>query len=180
MPYAAPRMDPHHSAGEPEPMIVGWTPLLAKHATILDVAAGGGRHARWFAERGHSVTAVDRDVTALRALAIPTIELVEADLEGDPWPLGDRTFDAVVVVNYLWRPLLPQLVASVTPGGLLLYETFAEGNERFGRPSNPDYLLRSGELLDMTDELEVLEYGHGEVGDPPHAVRQRLLARRSS
>lgn len=110
---------------------------------------------------------------------MPGVTIVTADLEGAPWPLPGRTFAAVVVVDYLWRPLLPTLIAAVAPGGHLCYETFAVGNERFGRPRNPDYLLRAGELLEaVRDRLDVLDYACGEVGEPPHAVRQRLLARR--
>jgi len=148
---------------------------------VLDVAAGGGRHTRLFLQRGHAVTAVDRDLTGLRDEADARLELVQADLEGAPWPFAGRTFAGVVVCNYLWRPLLPALVAAVAPGGALLYETFAVGHERFGRPRNPDFLLRPGELLDaVRGALDVLEYEHGEVGDPPNAVRQRLLAVRAT
>ena len=148
---------------------------------MLDVAAGGGRHARWLADRGHAVTAVDRDTDALRELAHPRITVVTADLENGAWPFAGRAFDTVVVVDYLWRPLLPSLFDALAPGGMLCYETFATGNERFGRPRNPDFLLRSGELLEFArGRLEVLEYAHGEHGEPPNAVRQRLLARRPS
>ena len=146
---------------------------------MLDVAAGSGRHASLFLARGCTVTAVDRDTTALRALAASQLhlEVVEADLEGAPWPFPGRTFAVVVVVNYLWRPLLPTLVGSVAPGGALLYETFAVGHERFGKPRNPDFLLRPGELLEaVRGQLEVREYAHGDEGQPPHAVRQRLYA----
>lgn len=161
----------------PADAITRWAALVPVGGTVLDVAAGGGRHARWFAHRGHPVLAVDRDVTALRERAAPGVTAHEADLEDGPWPWPDRTFAAVLVVNYLWRPLLPRLVASVAPGGALLYETFAVGNERFGRPRNPDFLLRPGELLEaVRGDLAVREYGHGAVGDPPTAVRQRLCA----
>ena len=165
---------------EPEQTIVDWTAHLPSGASVLDLAAGGGRHARWFVGRGHPVTAVDRDAAALRAIDQPGIRIVEADLENAPWPLQGLTFGAVVVVNYLWRPLLPHLCAAIEPGGLLLYETFGVGNERFGRPRNPDFLLRDGELRDVAGQagLEVIDYAHGPIGDPAHAVRQRLLARR--
>ena len=148
-------------------------------AQVLDVAAGGGRHARLFAARGCTVLAVDRDVAALQARPDPDITVLQADLEGATWPLPGRTFAAVVVTNYLWRPLLPTLVASVARGGVLLYETFAVGNERFGRPKNLDFLLRDGELLAaVRGQLDVVEYAHGEEGSPPFAVKQRLCARR--
>jgi SAM-dependent methyltransferase len=158
---------------------VRWASLVPTDGEVLDVAAGTGRHALLFARAGHFVTAVDRNTAPLRELALahPRMTVVEADLEGAPWPFAGRTFAAVVVANYLWRPLLPQLVGSVAPGGVLLYETFAVGHERFGRPRNPDFLLRPGELLDaVRGELEVREYAHGEAGEPPNAVRQRLCA----
>lgn len=154
-----------------------WAPLVPAGGVVLDVAAGGGRHARLFAARGHPVVAVDRDTAVLRTRPDPRIEIVDADLEHGPWPFAGRTFAAVVVVNYLWRPLLPALVAAVAPGGALLYETFAVGHERFGRPRNPDFLLRDGELLAaVRGELTVHEYWHGEEGMPPQALRQRLCA----
>ncbi len=173
-------MDAHQRLGTPEPTIVAWAEQVPADADVLDVAAGSGRHARLFAERGCPVTAVDRDGAALRALADPRIEVVEADLENAPWPFADRRWDAVVVTNYLWRPLLPRLTAALRDGGLLLYETFMVGNERFGRPRNPDFLLRAGELRAFAAEhgLEELAFSEGEVGAPPRAVRQRLLARR--
>lgn len=156
-----------------------WIATLAP-GSALDLAAGGGRHTRLLLQRGHRVTAVDRDVTALLGIADERLEVLAADLEGAPWPLAARTFDLVVVSNYLWRPLLPAITAAVAPGGALLYETFAVGNERFGRPRNPDFLLRPGELLDAVRGLfEVRAYEHGEEGNPPRAVRQRLFAVRT-
>jgi len=165
----------------PSPAIVRWAALVPEGGTVLDIAAGNGRHSVLFAERGHHVTAVDRDVTALRALGDNRIEVMEADLENEPWPLPGRTFAGVVVSNYLWRALLPTIVASVAAGGVLLYETFAAGNERYGRPRNPDFLLRPGELLEaVRGQLEVREYSHGPEAvspdGPPTAMRQRLCA----
>jgi SAM-dependent methyltransferase len=146
-------------------------------ARALDLACGSGRHTRWLAARGLAVTAVDRDAVALAGLR-DVATVLEADLEGAPWPLPGRPFDLVVVTNYLWRALLPQVVASVAPGGLLVYETFALGNERHGRPRNPDFLLRPGELLDAVRvELEVVAYEHGDCVDPPRCV-QRIAAQR--
>lgn len=166
--------------GLPSPAIVRWARFVPAGGAVLDVAAGGGRHARFFAACGHPVVAVDRDVGALLAAPHPRIEVVQADLETGPWPFPGRTFAAVVATNYLWRPLLPTLVASVAPGGVLLLETFAVGHERFGRPRNPAFLLRSGELLEaVRGQLEVREYQHGEEGEPPVAVRQRLCAVRA-
>ena len=172
-------MEPHYHDDAPSPHLARWAELVPPGATVLDVAAGGGRHARWFAARGCAVLAVDREVAALQARPDPRITVLQADLEGAPWPLPGRTFAAVVVTNYLWRPLLPTLVASVATGGVLLYETFAVGNERFGWPKNPDFLLRDRELLEAVHgELEVIEYAHGEEGSPPFAVKQQLCARR--
>jgi SAM-dependent methyltransferase len=163
----------------PSPHVVRWAAAIPAGGTVLDLAAGGGRHTRFFLDRGHAVVAVDRDTTALHGLARPGLEVVTADLEATDavWPFAARRFAGVVVVNYLWRPLLPHLVACVQVGGALLYETFAQGHERLGRPRRPEFLLAPGELLDaVRGELEVLEYANGDVGEPPHAVRQRLLA----
>jgi SAM-dependent methyltransferase len=170
-------MDSHHADRPPAEFVVRHAHLAAAGCTVLDVAAGGGRHARYFAARGHAVVAVDRDVDALRARPDPRIDVVQADLEAHPWPFTGRAFGLVVVIDYLWRPLLPAIVASVAPGGALLYETFAVGNERFGRPRNPDFLLREGELLDaVRGELRVVDHAHGERGDPANCVRQGLAA----
>jgi SAM-dependent methyltransferase len=146
-------------------------------ATVLDVACGGGRHVRWFRQRGCSVTGIDRDAAAVEPLSA-IAEIAVADIESGPWPLPGRRFDAVVVTNYLWRPLLPTLVASVADGGVLLYETFACGNEAFGRPSNPNFLLRPGELLDAAAGLAVVGYESG-LADAPARVVQRIAACRA-
>jgi len=148
---------------------------------VLDLACGAGRHARLFLERGCRVLAVDRDVSALADLRNnPHLEALEIDLErGSDYPLAGRLFDAVVVVNYLHRPQLADLVNSVAPGGLLLYETFAAGNERFGRPRNPDFLLRPGELLDaVRGRLRVLAYEDLDISEPHPAAVQRIAAHR--
>jgi len=145
---------------------------------MLDVACGGGRHLRHFHSLGRTVTGVDRDLSGVADLAGGAgIELIQADLEADgPWPLGDRQFAVVVVTNYLWRKLLPALVGAVGPGGWLIYETFAEGQARYGRPRNPDFLLRPGELLDLVrGRLEVVAYEHGLRADPA-AMVQRIAA----
>lgn len=151
-----------------------WGALLARGATVLDVACGSGRHLRGFADRGAKVTGVDRDAQAtdpLRALG----RIVVADIESGPWPFPGERFDAVVVVNYLWRPLLPTLVESIADGGLLIYETFALGNQTVGKPSNPDYLLKPGELLAAAQGLRVLGYEDGFLDHPPRFV-QRIAA----
>lgn len=154
--------------------VTRWTHLAPAGGAVLDVACGGGRHTRWFAARGHRVTAVDRDPDATAGLD-DVAEVVHADLEGGPWPLGDRRFDTIVVTNYLWRPLVPVLLDRLAPGGLLLWETFAAGNEAFGRPRNPDFLLRDGELLDIARGLRVVAYEHGRLDDPTRVV-QRIAA----
>ena len=145
---------------------------------MLDLACGEGRHVRFFRRLGHPVVALDRDLS--RLVPDKDIERIEADLEdGSPFPLAGRTFAGVVVTNYLWRPLLPAIVAAVASGGALLYETFALGNERFGKPSNPDYLLRPGELLDaVRGELRVVAYEDLIESAPKPAARQRIAARR--
>jgi SAM-dependent methyltransferase len=149
---------------------------------VLDLACGSGRHARLFLARGHPVTAVDIDVTGLADLeGRAGVELLRADLENAPWPLEGRRFAGVVVANYLWRPLLPRIVASVAPldqgGGALIYETFAAGNERFGKPGNPDFLLRDGELLEaVRGRLAVVAYECLEVAEPRPARVQRIAA----
>ncbi len=161
----------------PAPWIVQWAGLVAPQAAVLDLAAGRGRHAIFFAERGHKVTAVDRDVSRLPDH--PNIERLEADLEdGSPWPLPDRRFGGVVVTNYLHRPLMPQLLEAVAPGGVLLYQTFMEGNERFGKPSRPEHLLRDGELLELVrGRFSVTAYEARLISDPM-AMVQRIAARR--
>jgi SAM-dependent methyltransferase len=157
-----------------------WSGLVPAGARVLDVACGSGRHVRWFAERGARVTALDRDAAALDALRGVAAEIVAADIEAGPWPLVERHFDAVVVTNYLWRALLPTLVASVDAGGVLIYETFARGNEAFGRPSNPDFLLAPGELLDaVRGELRIVAYEEGVLDAPPRCV-QRIAALRDA
>jgi len=148
---------------------------------VLDVACGGGRHLRHFHALGHAVTGVDRDLSGLADLAGTTgVELIRAELEaGGPWPLDDRQFAGVVVTNYLWRPLLPAIVGAVAPGGWLVYETFGLGQERYGKPRNPDFLLAPGELLEVVrGRLAVIAYEHGMRRDPP-AVVQRIAAHRA-
>lgn len=153
---------------------------IPKPGPVLDLAAGGGRHSRYFKDLGYQVVAVDRDVSGLADLTgSAEVEVVAADLEGgSPWPLGDRRFAGIVVTNYLHRPLLPRIAAALAPGGVLLYETFGAGNERFGKPSNPDFLLLPGELLAFaeTNGLAVLAYHCGEVAEPKPAVLQRIVA----
>jgi len=153
---------------------------VAAGGTVLDLACGSGRHLRLFRERGHPVVALDRDLGGVADLTgAEGVERIEADLEdGSPWPFAaDRRFAGIVVTNYLHRPLLPRLVEALAPGGVLLYETFAVGNARFGRPSSPAFLLRSGELLELArGRLQVVAFEQGETAAPKAAVMQRLCA----
>lgn len=161
----------------PSPWVARFSPLVRPGGPVLDVACGGGRHCRLFLDRGHPVTGIDKDVS--QSLHAAGADLVAADLEdGSPWPLPGRQFAAVVVANYLWRPLYPALLAALEPGGVLIHETFAKGNERFGRPRNPDHLLQRGELLRLAAGLTVVAYEDGIVGQT--AVVQRICAVRDA
>jgi SAM-dependent methyltransferase len=160
--------------------VVRWARAIRAGGRVLDVACGAGRHVRHLAALGCSVVGVDRDEQALAALAgLPGAELRAADVEGGPWPFSPGEFDGVVVTNYLHRPLFPHLVASLRPGGILIYETFARGNERYGRPSNPDFLLEPAELLLRVEPLSVIAFEQGLVKSPRQAIVQRICAVRS-
>ena len=165
----------------PSPWVVEHLQKVPPGGWVLDIAAGTGRHTHHAVQRGYQATAVDININRLDWLqGNLLVELVQADLENDPWPLADRTFDAVIVTNYLWRPIMPQIIAAVAPKGVLIYETFALGKPNYGGPSNPDFLLHPGELLDMVkSELTVLSYGHGakETGSKL-SYRQQICAAR--
>lgn len=164
---------------EISPWLARFAHLVPGAGRVLDLAAGGGRHTRFLLDRGHGVTAVDRDVAGLADVASdPRLTVVETDLEsGAPWPFAAERFDAVVVCNYLHRPTLPGLAQLLAPGGVLIYDTFAVGQETIGRPRNPDFLLRPGELWAVfAAELMVVGYEHGVEPGPPRAFRQRLCA----
>jgi len=151
-------------------------------ASVLDLACGSGRHARPMAAAGYRVTAVDRDGEALVGMrGWPRIQTLCCDLEGGGWPFADAVFDGVLVSRYLYRPLLPQLLASLRPGGLLIYETFMRGQERYGRPSNPEFLLRPWELLVWARDcgLETLDFAQGVFDIGRLAMLQRLCACRA-
>ena len=169
-----------HRGLAPSDWVRRWGSLVPAGGTVLDLACGHGRHVRWFAALGHRVTGVDRAEDALAGLS-GVAETVRADIENSPWPMLEagqpRQFDAVVVTNYLWRPLLQTLADSVAPGGLLIYETFASGNETVGRPSNPDFLLRPGELLTQFADWRVIAFEDGFLPQPERFV-QRLCAAR--
>jgi SAM-dependent methyltransferase len=173
-------MEGGHDLQAPSPWVVRWAALIRSGGEVLDLACGHGRHARYLAERGCRVTAVDRDPAALADLAtVTSVHTVQADLEGGPWPFAGYAFDGVVVANYLHRPLFDALAASLAPGGVLIYETFMQGNERYGKPSNPDFLLRPGELADAwRGRLEVVAFEQGRVARPKPAVVQRICALR--
>lgn len=161
----------------PSPWIVRFAPLIAPGARVLDLAAGNGRHARFFAARQARVVAVDRDRAALAGLAgTPGIEPRAVDLESGAWPFAGERFDAIVVVHYLHRALLPHLLCALTDDGVVLYETFALGNASYGRPANPAFLLVPGELLDFARRLTVVAFEQGLFAAPRPAVRQRLAA----
>lgn len=154
----------HLRLTQPSGWVVRWAGLIKAQGTVLDVAAGGGRHARLFLERGHTVTLIDRNTDALAGYSgQDRAEVIQADLEnGSPWPLAERRFDCVVVTNYLYRPLFETLINSLSDGGVLIYETFARGNEAFTRPRNPDHLLKSGELIEqVSGQLQIVAYEHG-------------------
>ncbi|MGZ5274425.1 MAG: class I SAM-dependent methyltransferase [Caldimonas sp.] len=161
-------------AGAASAWLLRWAHLIAPSGRVLDVAAGSGRHARWLAGHGFAVTAIDRDAAAMQALA-GCARAIVADIEADPWPLAGESFDAVIVTNYLWRPLWPTLVAATGPGGVFLHETFAAGNESVGRPARPDFLLGRGELLGAVAGLRIVAYEDGFLVDPDRFV-QRIVA----
>ena len=167
-----------HEIEEPSAWVTRWADRIASGGRVLDVASGSGRHARWLAVRGYSVDAVDRDAEALEKLAAtPNVTAHCADIENAPWPFEPGRYAGVVVTNYLHRPLFPQLIDALAPGGVLIYETFAAGNERYGRPSNPAFLLKPGELLDaVRGRLQVIAYEDLEVTAPRPAAVQRICA----
>jgi len=167
-----------HGLGPPSSWVKRWSHLVPPGGTVLDIACGQGRHMKWFAEQGHAVVGVDRSPEAIHAAAAFGAAVL-ADIENGPWPLmnGDRArqFEAVIVTNYLWRPLFPVIAQSVAPGGLLIYETFSEGNETVGKPSRPDFLLRPAELLQAFNNLRVIAFEEGFLENPPRFV-QRIAA----
>jgi SAM-dependent methyltransferase len=158
--------------------VVRFSSLVADGARVLDVACGQGRHSRWFAARGCRVVAVDRDTAALDLLSsVAGVTAVSADLEAQPWPFEREKFDAIIVAHYLHRALFPNLLRALADDGVLVYETFARGNEAYGKPSNPDFLLTEGELLTIIDRtLIVVAFEQGRIESEPPVVVQRLAA----
>jgi len=168
-----------HASLAPSPWIARFAHLIAAGARVLDVACGAGRHARYFAARGAHVVAVDRDADAIASLrGVAGVDARVLDLEAACWPLGGERFDAIVVVNYLHRPLMPHLLAALADDGVMLYETFARGNEAYGRPSNPAFLLAPGELVEFScTRLSIIAFDEGIVtGSDRPAVVQRIAA----
>ena len=192
LPETSSALPPAHPLTAPSDWVRRWAHLVPVGGPVLDVACGAGRHLRFFAERGHAVCGIDRDIGAARSLASalpggagvqPALELLEADIESGPWPLNvgtqPRRFAGVVVTNYLWRPLFSTLLDSVAEGGVLLYETFARGHETVGRPSRPEFLLQTGELLQRCAGLQVVAFEQGFLSGPDRFV-QRIAAVRPS
>ena len=183
------KTDTLHGAEPASGWVQRWSHLVKPQGVVLDVACGRGRHAHWFYERNYALALVDISQDAINSIAkiIPLpgdrCEVVVADIENGPWPFAGRQFDAVVVTNYLWRALMPTLLASLAPGGVLIYETFTQGNETVGKPSRPDFLLRTGELLEVCSGLRIVAFEEGFHADPdgrsPRFV-QRITAVRET
>jgi SAM-dependent methyltransferase len=168
---------PAHEIDSPSPWVCRWAGLIRPGGRVLDVACGHGRHLRYLRSLGFAVVGVDRDEAALGALkGVGGVEIRVADIEAGSWPFALGGFDGVVVTNYLWRPLFPNLVGALRPGGVLIYETFALGNERYGRPSNPEHLLLPNELLHSLEPMAVVAFEQGVISTPKQAVIQRVCA----
>jgi SAM-dependent methyltransferase len=169
---------PDHDLGEPSDWVKRWQHLIPQGARVLDVACGSGRHMAWLAQRACHCTGLARSAEALTK-ACRYGDTVQADIESGPWPLLHdglpQPFDVVLVTNYLWRPLFPVLLQSLAPGGLLLYETFAQGNETVGKPSRPDFLLQTGELLQLCHSLRTVAFEDGYLANPERFL-QRIAA----
>ena len=164
---------------EPSPWVRRFADLIPENGVVLDLACGAGRHARYLLSLGFRVLLLDRNITAVADLAADeNVELIACDLEdGRPWPLGERTFDGVLVTNYLYRPFMKSIVSAVAPGGALIYETFANGNQAFGRPRNPDFLLQREELLHFArPQLQVVAFEEIVFGAPKPAAIQHIAA----
>lgn len=158
----------------PSDWVTRWSHLIPQGGQVLDLACGHGRHMRYLASEGFDVMGVDRNADALATLA-PIGQTLCADIENDPWPLNGKSFNAIVVTNYLWRPLWPNILTALAPNGVLIYETFAAGNESVGKPSRPDFLLRHAELLDVCKSLRIVAFEEGFLNHPDRFV-QRIVA----
>lgn len=171
-------MTMHPGLPPPSDWVRRWSSMLAPHSTVLDIACGKGRHMKWFSEQGHKVTGIDISPVATQ-VAAAFGRTILADIENNAWPMMDglvvQQFDAVLVTNYLWRPLFRRIADSLAPAGLLIYETFTQGNERYGKPSRPEFLLSNGELLVAFKDLRIVAFEEGFLDDPPRCV-QRIAA----
>ena len=170
-----------HGDEAPSAWVKRWAHLIAPQGRVLDVACGRGRHMRLLAGLGHTPLGIDRDAQALATLAdlAPHGETLLADIENQPWPLPHQQFDGVIVTHYLWRPLMPHILDSLAPEGVLIYETFAAGNETVGKPSRPDFLLQPGELLRICQHLHIVAFEDGFQSQPDRFV-QRIVAVRAT
>jgi hypothetical protein len=168
----------HNDVLKPSPWVESFEPFIPKGGRILDLAAGSGRHSTFLLGSGHSVLAVDQDIVALSSIHHDQLEVRALNLEGADWPLNGEQFSAIIVTNYLYRPYLDYLPQMLSVEGLLIYETFATGNARFGKPSNPNFLLNTGELLDLAlrKHLKVLAYEDIHQKEPKEAMIQRICA----
>jgi SAM-dependent methyltransferase len=171
-------MNIHSALSQPSDWVVKYASRIQKGGHVLDLACGAGRHALYLTALGFTVEALDIDLTTLRSHELPqNISLREADVENAPWPYAENVFDAIVVTHYLHRPLFAKIIAALKPQGVLIYETFALGNEKFGKPSNPDFLLQPGELLEIVQgAMQVHAYEDGFVELPKPAMIQRICA----
>ena len=165
---------PLHTHLTPSDWVCRWSRLIPTNTRVLDLACGSGRHMQWLQQLGWQVLGVDRDTASL-ASAAAFGEVLQADLENQAWPLAGQSFGAIVVTNYLWRALWPDLLSVLQPGGVLIYETFALGNQTVGKPANPDFLLRHGELLELCQGLRIVAYEDGFCETPDRFV-QRIVA----
>jgi len=160
--------------------VAHWAATIPQYGKVLDIACGRGRHAVYLANLGYNVNAVDNDSDATQLLEkCPGVTCRVCDLESQPWPFAQSSFDGVVVSNYLHRPLFPHIVDAITSGGALIYETFARGNEKYGKPTNPNFLLGRGELLDVVrSRFHVIAYEDLDITSPRPACVQRICARK--
>ena len=168
----------HDAILDASPWVKRFAALIPKQGTVLDLACGGGRHSLYLAELGYSVIAVDQDISKIDSIASERITAEQWDLELQTWPLEGRQFEGIVATNYLYRPHLDQLPQMLSPGGVLIYETFAQGNEAFGKPSNPNFLLKTGELLALAAShgLKIIAYEDIYQASPKPAMLQRICA----
>lgn len=163
----------------PSPWVERHLSFIPPGGRVLDLACGSGRHARLLAARDYRVVAVDRDFAAISGLhGVPGITALQLDLESGDWPLAGERFAGIVVTNYLWRPRLADVCALLNRGGILIYETFMLGNEAYGKPSNPEFLLRPGELRAVARAagLREIAFEEGYTDQPKPALRQAICA----